>query len=366
MSPLMNVPINSPILGEEEETLVKEVLRSGQLTSSSLKGGEMVRRFEEGLRDFIKAKDIVAVSSGTAALQIALITLGIGVGDEVIVPSFTFVATANAILSVGAKPVFVDIDEHYTIDPEDVIKKITNKTKAIIPVHLYGHVANLEAILEIANKRSLYVIEDAAQALGSEYRGKMVGRWGDVGCLSFHPSKIITTGEGGALIFEDEKLAEKARMIRNHGMVKGYDSRIFGLNFRMSEIHAAIGIAQLKRLNEFLKRRRENAEKLRRLLTGIEEIKLPREREGCRYNWYLFTISSSKRNEIKRALEEEGIHARIYYETPVHKLPSFNLNIDLPRTDIASKSVLSLPVHPKVNNVVLEKIAYTVRKALKA
>lgn len=362
----MPVPINLPILGKEEERMVNKVLRSGQLTNASLAGGEMVRAFEGRLKEFIGAKDVVAVSSGTAALQIALMVLGVGSGDEVLVPSFTFVATANAVLSVGAKPIFVDIDKYYTLDPEDMRKKISKRTKAVIPVHLYGHTAEMKRILELANERSLYVIEDAAQALGSMYHGRMVGGLGHIGCLSFHPSKVITTGEGGAMTFRDFELAERARMIRNHGMVKGYDSRIMGLNLRMSEIHAAIGVAQMDRLRSFLRKRRMNAKFLRRELEGLKGFNLPIERNGCSYNWYLFTIASKRRDLLKEKLINGGIQARVYYETPVHRLPLYAEAVTLPKTERASREVLSLPVHPRVKAEDLSLMVELLRENLKA
>jgi dTDP-4-amino-4,6-dideoxygalactose transaminase len=361
----MSVPINLPILGKEEEGLVSKVLKSGQLTNASLAGGEMVRAFEGRLKEFMGVKEVVAASSGTAALQIALMVLGIGPGDEVLIPSFTFVATANAVLSVGARPVFVDIDEYYTMDPEDMRKKVSKRAKAIIPVHLYGHTADMERIVELANENSLYVIEDAAQALGSLYHGRMVGGWGHIGCLSFHPSKVITTGEGGALTFKDPELAERARMVRNHGMVKGYDSRIMGLNFRMSEIHAAIGLAQMDRLRTFLGRRRENADFLRERLEDLKGISLPMERDGCSYNWYLFTIASRRRDLLKEKLMSSGIQARVYYETPVHRLPLYAETMTLPRTERACREVLSLPVHPRVEVKDLSLMVELLRENLK-
>ncbi len=359
------IPINRPILGLEEEELVLKVLRSGQLTNASMAGGHMVKRFERSLAEYLGCKDVVVVSSGTAALQIALMALNVGLGDEVLVPSFTFTATANSVLAVGATPVFVDIDEYYTMDVEDARKKITKRTKAIMPVHLYGHVAEMRAIRELAKEYSLIVIEDAAQALGSKYEGRPVGLLGEAGCFSFHPSKIITTGEGGAISTNDEELARLARMIRNHGMVKGYDTCRLGLNFRMSEIHAAIGVAQMIKLEDFLKKRRENARRLRELLDGIDGIKLPEERPNTVYNWYLFTIASPKREKMRKELEKAGIGARIYYETPVHMLPLFKGKVRLPMTERMAKEVLSLPVHPMVNEEDLERTALAVRTTLK-
>lgn len=359
------VPINRPFLGPEEERLVLEVLRSGQLTNASLTGGLMVRKFERLLAEYLGVADVVVVSSGTAALQVALMALGIGPGDEVLVPSFTFVATANSVLAVGAKPIFVDIDEYYTIDVQDARRKVTERTKAIIPVHLYGHVADMDAVRELAEERSLAIIEDAAQALGSKLSGRPAGTMGHVGCFSFHPSKVITTGEGGAISTDNEEIAKLCRMIRNHGMVKGYDTQRLGLNFRMSEVNAAIGVVQMGKLERFLKKRRENASRLKELLGGVEGIKLPEERPGAEYNWYLFTIASPKRDRIKEELERVGIGARVYYEMPIHRLPAFRLEERLPTTERAAKEVLSLPVHPGVDEEELEAMASAVKAALK-
>lgn len=359
------VPINRPFLGPDEEQLVLKVLRSGQLTDATLMGGAMVKEFERSLTKYLGVADVVAVSSGTAALHVALMAFGIGPGDEVLIPSFTFAATANSVVAVGARPVFVDIDEYYTIDVEDARRKVTRRTKAIIPVHLYGHVADMDAIMELAEERSLIVIEDAAQALGSKLFGRPVGTIGHAGCFSFHPSKVVTTGEGGAISTNDAEIAMLCRMIRNHGMVKGYDTQRLGLNFRMSELHAAIGVAQMGKLEQFLKRRRENASRLRELLEGIEGIRLPEERPGAEYNWYLFTIASPKREKIREELERAGIGARVYYEIPVHRLPMFNSEERLPNTERAAEEVLSLPVHPGVGEEELEAMASAVKNALK-
>ena len=271
----VKIPINMPILGNEELSAVVSVVKSGGLTSASKNGGKNVQEFEKNVRTFTKTKYAVSVNSGTAALQAALYALDIKKGDEVIVPSFTFVASANAIASTGAKPIFADIlKENFTIDPESITKKITRKTRAIMPVHLYGHISSLDRIKEIAKKHNLSVVEDAAQSLGSTFKGKHTGTFFELGCYSLYPGKVITSGEGGVIVTNNKKLYEKLQMIRNHGMVKGYDSKIFGLNLRLPEINAAIAKIQIKKLPKFIQVRKRNANLLSDLLSDTK-IKIP-------------------------------------------------------------------------------------------
>ncbi|MFB5646166.1 MAG: DegT/DnrJ/EryC1/StrS family aminotransferase, partial [Nitrosopumilaceae archaeon] len=233
----MKIPINIPLVGQEEIEAVTSVLKEGALTTAAKTGGKNVQEFEKLVRTFTKSKHAIAVNSGTAALQAALLALDLKKDDEVLVPSFSFVATANAVVSTGAKPVFVDIlKENYTMNPLDLKKKITKKSKAIIPVHLYGNVSYINQISDIAKKHSLYVVEDAAQSLGSTLKGKHTGTFSEMGCCSLYPAKVMTSGEGGFIITNNKKLYEKLLMIRNHGMVKGYDTKIFGLNLRLPEV----------------------------------------------------------------------------------------------------------------------------------
>ncbi|MGI0004831.1 MAG: DegT/DnrJ/EryC1/StrS family aminotransferase, partial [Nitrososphaera sp.] len=228
------IPINRPWLGEEEKREVMAVLDENALTTAARGGGKRVRDFESSLKQYLGCKHALAVNSGTAALQAALMAAGVGQGHEVLLPSFTFVATANAVVATGARPVFVDIDKKdFTIDASDARKKITKKTRAIIPVHLYGHPCDMDAIAELAEKRSLAIIEDACQSLGSTYKKRQTGTFGDMGCFSMYASKVLTAGEGGAIVTDDDRLAEKIKMIRNHGMVEGYDTRVLGLNLRL-------------------------------------------------------------------------------------------------------------------------------------
>ena len=291
---LVKIDINVPIIGKEEITAATSVLKNGVLTSSAYLGGKYVQSFEKAAASFVKSKYAIAVNSGTAALQAALCALNIKNGDEVLVPSFTFVATANAIVSTGAKPVFVDIlKENYTIDPDDLQKKITKKTRAAVPVHLYGNVADVEQLSEISKKHNIPIIEDSAQSLGSTYKGKHAGTFFEMGCYSMYPAKVITSGEGGFVVTNNKRFRDRLLMIRNHGMIRRYDTRIFGLNLRLPEINAAIATIQMKRLPKFLKSRKNNAEFLSKLISDLK-IDLPCHRENERVNWYLYTVANYK------------------------------------------------------------------------
>lgn len=361
---VMDVPINMPVLGREEVREVGRVLRGGALTSASMEGGPCVRGFEEAARRFLGSSYAVAVNSGTAAVQAALHALGIGRGDEVLVPSFTFVATANAVVATGARPVFVDIDgERHTMDPGDLERKISRRSKAVIPVHLYGNVAGVEEICRIAGERGLAVVEDAAQSMGSTYRKRQSGTFGDMGCFSLYPAKVVTAGEGGLVATDSKELYDTLRMVRNHGMMRGYDSESFGLNLRMPEINAAIARVQMGRLPSFLEKRRANAKALSGLLEG-SGVTLPEQRKHEEVNWYLYTISTGRRDELKRELNAAGFGAAAYYPTPVHQIPFYAAmkRVRLPATERAAGRVLSLPVHPGVRHHHLKKMAEIIRK----
>lgn len=371
------IPINKPLLDYREIRAVNEVLKSGALTNPSPKGGEKVREFEKALSKYLNVREVVAVNSGTAALYASLLALNVKPRAKVLVPSLTFVSTVNTVLLAGLKPVFVDINlEDYTIDVEDVKRKVDSKCAIIIPVHIYGFPANMDELAEIAEKYSLSVIEDAAQALGTVYKGRKVGTIGLAGCFSFYPGKVMTTGEGGAIATSEARLAERLRRIRTHGQVRGYDTERLGLNLRMPEMEAAIGLVQLKKLEAFLAKRRRNALLLTEQIQerGLEEYVIaPRAKERTSPNWYLYTIrvkaGERERDRVLHYLNESGIGAAAYYPTPVHKTPlyaklKFN-NIPLPNTELASKSVLSLPVHPAVNEEDIEYMAVKLEEALK-
>ncbi len=362
---MKKIPISKPFFNNEEINEVKKVMREGNLTNSSFKGGKRVQEFESLLCKFVGSQYAIAINSGTAALHAALLALGIGKDDEVLLPSFTFLATANAVVATGAKPVFVDIKRgDYTIDPGDLERKATNRTKAIIPVHLYGHTADMKRMSEIASKQSLHLIEDACQSLGSTYNGKQTGSIGEMGCFSFYASKVLTSGEGGAIVTNSKELADRLRMIRNHGMLEGYDTRIFGLNLRLTEISAAIAKVQMRKLKKMLQIRRKNAMMLTKLLQDSNMV-LPKESDGSKYNWYLYTVAVEKRDNIMKKLNSLGIGATVYYRTPVHRTPFYaNSNVSLPNTEWAAARVLSLPAHPLVTASDIKYIASKLRNSI--
>jgi perosamine synthetase len=363
------IPINKPLLGDEEKQEVLNILEENVLTSPAIDGGKRVQEFETILKTYMNVKHVIAVNSGTSALHASLLSIGIKQGDEVILPSFTFVATANSVMAAGATPIFADINKQdYTIDIVDIEKKINKSTKAIIPVHLYGHPSNMNEINSIAREHSLYVIEDACQSLGSTNFQKQTGTLSDIGCFSFYASKVITTGEGGAIATNNDDFAENLKMIRNHGMIHGYDTTLFGLNLRLPELSAGIGKIQMKKLDKMLKIRRNNADILSNGLKKYEQtqskINLPEETMGKKFNWYLFTVAfkdQNKRELVKNHLINEGIGATVYYDPPVHKTPyykDFESQSDdsLPNTIWAWRHALSLPVHPLVTENDLYKI----------
>ncbi|MCS7124044.1 MAG: DegT/DnrJ/EryC1/StrS family aminotransferase [Candidatus Bathyarchaeota archaeon] len=361
------IPINAPQIGEEEIEAVIKVLKSGILTHG-LGAGPMVKGFEEEFAKLVGAKYAIAVNSGTAALHMAVVASGAKRGDEVILPSFTFVATAETVVMAGAKPVFVDINpETYTISPEEFEKAITRRTKAVIAVDLYGAPADMKPLREIADKHGLKVIEDAAQAHGAMYNGKPVGAYADVACWSFYASKNMTTGEGGMITTNDSELAEKLRLIRCHGEKQKYMSTLVGHNYRMPEIEAAIGLVQLKKLPGFLAKRRENAERLTAKLWGTENLQLPKEQPNCRNSWYLYTVrlkeaSRYKRDAVVEQLRGKGIGAEVYYPWPIHSMPPYRKfkRLNLTETEKASEQVFSLPVHPGVETDQVDFVAETV------
>jgi dTDP-4-amino-4,6-dideoxygalactose transaminase len=291
------------------------------------------------------------------------------------------VATANSIVAVGAKPIFVDINiNDYTVDISDLSNKITDKSKALIPVHIYGHPSSMDEIIELADKYSLKVIEDACQSVGSTFKSKQTGTIGLMGCFSMYASKVLTCGEGGAIATNSDTLAEKLKMIRNHGMVEGYDTRVFGLNLRLPELSAAIAKVQTKRLPTMLDSRRKNAESMTKLLLDVAEkleIKLPEETEYKQFNWYLYTVAfgdNTMRDEAKGKMLKEGIGATVYYDPSVHETPYYrkmtesslaNNKKNLMKTEQSSRRVLSLPVHPLVKDEDIESMASILKKLTK-
>ena len=349
------IPIAKPIIGDEEREAVLEVLNSGIIAQ-----GPRVREFELAFSEFTGTEFAIAVNSGTAALHMALLAHDIGKGDEVITTPFTFISTSNSILFTGARPVFVDIEEEtFNIDPDRIQERITGKTRALLPVHLYGHPADMRAIMEIAEDHKLLVIEDACQAHGAEFNGKRVGSFG-TGCFSFYPTKNMTTSEGGMITTDDRRIAERARMLRDHGSRERYIHEILGFNLRMTDISAAIGLCQLRKLPEFNRRRIENAQTLNRLIHN-ERIITPRVRENCKHVFHQYTIRvTDDRDRIVNILNEKGIGTGIYYPIPIHKQKLYKdlgYNETLPVSERLANEVISLPVHPSVTMENLEYIS---------
>jgi len=370
------IPINKPIIGSEEKNEVLKVLDSGNLTNR-LGEGSMNKAFQKELADYLNVKHVLTVNSGSAALHAALLAAGVENGDEVIVPPFTFIATANVVVLAGAKPVFADINRiNYTIDPAKFKKAISKKTKAVIPVHLYGHPADMDPIMEISEDKGITVIEDCAQSIGSEYKGKRTGSIGHLGCYSFYASKNITTGEGGAVTTNDDELANKIWMIRRHGEKEEYKCERLGHNYRMPEMEAAIGRVQLKRLPSFLEARTRNAQNLTENLKDLAGIQVPIVEEWAKHAWYVYTIrvkpgvSPISRNDLMKKLNENEIASAPYYESPIHLSPYYSKTFkykkgNFPESEKAADEVLSVPCHPALTNEDCSKIVNTLRTLLK-
>lgn len=364
---MRQIPIAKPLIGDEEIKGVIEVLKSGILAH-----GKEVGAFEKEFAEYLGAKYGIAVVNGTAALDVALKALKIGSSDEVITTPFTFIASANAVLFQGAKPVFADIDpKTFNLDPNEVLEKITNKTKAIIVVHLYGQPADMEAFKEIAEDHRLYLIEDCAQAHGAEFKGQKVGTFGDIAAFSFYPTKNMTTGEGGMVVTNDDELAKRADLIRNHGQAEKYLHVELGHNLRMTNIAAAIGRVQLKKLDEWNEKRRKNAKLLSEGISKIDSLTPPYVDSRVKHVFHQYVIRVEdefplSRDELMAKLREKGIGTAIHYPIPVHHQPLYQ-RLGYPK-DIcpnaieASKRVLSLPVHPAVNNEDIEYIIKTLKE----
>ena len=358
------ISIAKPFIGEEEKAAVLEVLGSGQLAQ-----GKRVREFEDRFAAWSGARHAVAVSSGTTALHVALLAHGIGPGDEVITTPFSFIASANCVLYAGATPRFADINpETYTLDPASVEAQITPATKAIIPVHLFGHPCDMDALAAIADRYGLAIIEDACQAHGAAWGGRPVGSWGTA-CYSFYPTKNMTTGEGGMITTDDAALAERMRVLREHGMRVRYVHETLGYNFRMTDLQAAIGIVQLTRVDAWNAQRRQNAGYLSRHLAGMPGVTPPIVREEATHVFHQYTVSLTDRARTIDALTEQGIGYGIYYPIPIHKQEVYlsrGYDVTLPVTEAASERVLSLPVHPALSEADLAQIVGAIRAAAHA
>jgi len=368
------IRINQPFLGKEEIDSAVEVLRSGVLTDKSGMGPRVLE-FERSFAKYVGAKHAIAVVNGTAALHAALLAAEVGPGDEVIVPSFTFVGAVNAVVLAGATPVFADIDKDtFCLRTDSIEEVVTRKTKAIIPTDLFGLPSDLKAATDLARSKGMTVIEDAAQAHGAQYDGKRVGCVSDLTVFSFYAAKNLTTGEGGMITTDDDEHAQALRMIRSHGEQRPYWTVRLGHNYHMTEIAAAIGQAQLKKLPGFLERRRKNAELATQKLEMTGKLILPKEPEGRKHAWYVYTVrlrgvNAAKRNKIVDKLWNKNIEAAVYYSTPVHSTPFYReSNLArrgrLPETEKASRQVFSLPVHPRLGEEEMDYVAETLRKTI--
>jgi perosamine synthetase len=354
------IPIAKPVLGKEEVEAVRKVFESGVLVQ-----GERIRSFEKEFAEYIGVEHAVAVANGTLALDVALKALKLGPGDEVVTSAFSFIASSNCVLYQGAKPVFADIDpKTFNITPLDVAEKITAKTKAIIPVHLFGQPAEMGALKEISEDHGIALVEDAAQAHGAEYRGQKVGGLGDIGCFSFYATKNMTTGEGGMIATNNNELARKVRLLINHGDMGKYQHVILGYNYRMSEASAAVGSVQLKKLDKSNERRRKNASVLTRGIEKIAGLTPPYVKDYIKHVFYQYVIKVEEnypmdRDKLAEHLREKGVGVAVHYPTPVYGQPLYKElgygKMVCPVAEDASKRVLSLPVHPSVTE---EDITY--------
>lgn len=345
------IVLSRPLIGDEEIAAVVEVLKSGMLAS-----GARVARFEEEFANTVGSGDAVAVGSGTAALHVGMLAMGVGPGDEVIVPSFTFAASANSVRMTGANPVFADIDPmDYTIHADAIEPLITEKTKAVMPVHLYGQSAPMAGIMDLAERTGIAVVEDAAQAHLASSDGRTTGSIGRFGAFSFYPTKNMTTGEGGMITTSDPDLAEKARWLRNQGMAERYQHKIVGLNERMTEIEGAIGLVQLTRLASWTERRREIAEEYRSRLDP--QLGLPAERPDAYHVYHQFTLAPADRGAVTAALQSADIGHGVYYPMGTHEQePYLGPDYDLPVTEEMSRRVVSIPVRPDLTDDEIETI----------
>ena len=357
----MIIKIASPIIDKEEKNAVLKVLESGKFVQ-----GENVENFENAFAKYTGSKYAIAVGSGTAALHLSLISLKITNGHDVITPSFSFISSANCALYCGAKPVLSDIRlDTFNIDVSDIREKITPSTKAIVPVHLYGHPADMDEISELATENDFYIVEDCAQANGAEYLGKKVGSLGDVGCFSFYPTKGMTTIEGGMIVTNNEEIAEKTRVLRNIGQKSIYTHTDLGYNYRMNEVEAAIGLCQLKKLDKWIEQRTKNARILTKKLQGIRGIVTPTVLPKAKHSFNYYTIRVKDeckltREEVIKEMLKRGVETKVYYPIPIHKQPLYiklGYTGEHPNSEIASGECLSLPVSPKISVNDLEIIS---------
>jgi len=361
MIPMVDLGKQFTEIREEIMNVVDQILESSHYIL-----GPKVREFEKRITEYLKVSDALGVASGTDALHLSVEALGIGEGDEVITSPFTFFATVEAIVYTGAKPVFADIEpETFTIDCTKIEEKITPRTKAILPVHLFGHPSDMERIMAIAEKHGLYVIEDCAQAFGAEIRGRKVGSFGDTGCFSFYPSKNLGAyGDGGMITLRETKFSEVIKSLRNHGSKGSYIHDSIGFNSRLDELQAGILLVKLKKVDEYNRKRREKALRYDSLLSGI--VTCPSEKENVYHVYNQYTILCKNRNEVQQRLKDNGISSVVYYPLPLHLQDAMSFlgyrEGAFPLAEKASREVLSLPIYAELEESDIEKIAGVITK----
>ena len=354
------IPIAQPHIGPEEQQAVQEVLASGMLAQ-----GPQVAAFEEAFADYLGVEHAVAVSSGTEAIRLALMAIGVGPNSEVIIPAFTFVATATAVIMTGAEPVIVDVEpDTFCMDPVAAEAAVTRKTKAIMPVHLYGHPADMGPLLDICQDRELDLVEDAAQSHGARWKGQRTGSVGQVGCFSFYPTKNMTTGEGGAVTTSTAEVAERLRLLRQHGLAGPYQYRMLGYNSRMTDIEAAIGLVQLGKLEGFNTARRMNAETLTEFMQDV--VRTPITAPWAEHVFHQYTIRSEDRDALWDHMRKREVGCGVYYPHPLSEIPILEgksrVAGGLEVATRLSQEVLSLPVHPGLSSQNVETVAMAVRE----
>ncbi|MBA2591457.1 MAG: DegT/DnrJ/EryC1/StrS family aminotransferase [Gammaproteobacteria bacterium] len=362
--------MSAPDIDETDVEAVAEVLRSGRLAL-----GPRAEEFEHRIAEYAGVQHAVAVSSGTAALHLILRGLGIGPGDEVLVPSFTFAASVNAILYVGASPVFADIEpEQYILDPEDTARRVTGRTRAIMAVDVFGHPVEWDALSASAERHGLELIDDSCEALGAEYRGRRIGGFGAAAAFAFYPNKQMTTGEGGVIVTRDGRLAGLARSLRNQGRAEGstwLEHLLLGYNYRMDELSAALGISQLKRIEDFLGRRERVAARYSALLRAFDWLDIPVVRPHVRMSWFVYVVRLAEgvdRDRVVLAMEAQGVPARAYFP-PMHLQPYVRERLGtgpgmLPVTEALARRTLALPFHNHLSDEEIERVVGCLERAV--
>jgi dTDP-4-amino-4,6-dideoxygalactose transaminase len=353
------IPIGKPVLGAEEKRAVMAVLDSGMLAQ-----GKVVAEFERQFAEYVGAKFAIAVGNGTQALHVAYLAVGMKRGDEGVAPDLTFAASATPMLHIGATPALSDVEEDYFgMDASAARKLVTKKTKMLAPVHLYGHPVDLKPLQELAREKDLWLVEDACQAHGAEYKGRRVGSIGDIACFSFYPTKNMTTGEGGMITTGNAKLADLCRLLRNHGQEGMYSHQLLGYNYHMTEIAAAIGIEQLKKLHAAIEYRRKLAKLYDEEFDGV--VKTPAEAKWARHVYHQYTLRIPKnRDKLVDALAKEGVGTRVYYPMPLHRqriMKGVSKSGKNPKVAKLTKELVSIPVHPAVSQDDAARIAGLVK-----